>query len=182
MKQLDDKIGNKCLYVKNGVIFNILGYNNGDSCAVELSESNTPYIKVNGMKKYFGSLIEVGDTYTNNIFKKTIHGGNSETEKTFPNYYHDICEEELASLITQWNLPTIEDFKNNLKYANFPVYMINGMGYNVEGIEQIDLTEEKYKQFKENKLRELALDAAKKTVRPYGYKVTTQRIDIEELS
>lgn len=70
--------------------------------------------------------------------------------------------------------------KNKLAYVNFPVYMIKKIGNSVEGIEQIDLTEEKYKLLKEDKLKELALNAAKNAVQAYGYEVTTTEINIKE--
>jgi hypothetical protein len=181
---------NKFVYIKNNVIFNILDKDNGDSCSMKLSTSNVPYITVKEdeteyeTKKYFDSLIEVGDTYSDAIFYKTVHSNNKNEEKSqkFQNYYHDVFEEELKSLIANLNFSTNEEFKNYISGSmDFPIYMIKGMGYSiVEENVQINLTDAKYKELKENKLKELALNTASSLLNSYGYEITSGTIDIKE--
>lgn len=192
MIQPKDTVSNNFVYVKNKVIFNILDKDNGDSCAMELSESNVPHINVkideaseeeSGTNKYFDSLIELGDIYSGTSFYKTVHNQNKNEEKTqtFQKYYYDACIEEIASLIIKINASSNEEFKRYLKGNwNFPVYMVSGMGYVVEGIDQINLTDAKYKELKENKLKELALNAASNLLNSYNYEIASGTIDIKE--
>ena len=64
---------------------------------------------------------------------------------------------------------------------DFPIYMIKGMGYSiVEENVQINLTDAKYKELKDNKLKELALNAASNLLNSYGYEITSGTIDIKE--
>ena len=149
---------------------------------MKLDEDNAPYITVGGNRKYFTTM-ECGDTYKSGVFKKTIHGEESETEKTFQEYYHGLCEEELASMILLYPKQTLENFKEKLKRSSFPLYMIKGMtDKTVEGVEQIDLTESKYNQLKEEEIKRRAFDSANYEASRYGYTVTTKNIEIESLT
>ena len=186
MIQPTDKVTKKYLYVKNGVIFKILQRDNGDKCAMELNETNAPYITVNEVKKYFDTM-EVGDVYIDDVFKKTIHGESNEVEMTFSEYYYDSCEKELASLILTNVYLSVEQFKGRLKKSNFPLYMIEGMEYEdgkvyeVEGVPQIELTEEKYNQLKEDEIKKRVMDVAMRVADEYGYMVTTEEIEIKRV-
>ena len=185
MVQLTNRVKEKYVFVKNGVIFKILtDSNNRDECAVKLTPENVPHIIVNDQEMYLDSLIEVGDVYSEESgFKKSVHCQGDETEMTFQEYYHDICEERLASMIASRALyyETNKGFKEYLKWIkDFPLYMIKSMGYNVDEIDQIDLTDEKYNQLKVDEVKKMVLEAAQNMAHKYGYEVTTQSIDIVE--
>lgn len=181
MKQPTNIINEKFLYIKNGVIFKILSYNDGDICAVELTDSNAPYITVDNEKRYFTSM-EVGDTFANDVFKKTVHSEDGDVEKTFPEYFYDMCVKELGShIISNMNL-TLDKFKEMLKGTSFPIYMIKGMGHTVSGTTQINLTEAKYKQLLEDEIKKKVMTAANNMASYYDYKVTTESIEIEKIN
>ena len=185
MKSLTRIFTPKVFYIKNDVIYKISNVKNEtDKCVVVCDEENCPKITVDGQNWYFIDWIDVGDTYTDESgFTKTIHGtGDTESGCTFPNYYRDCCVVELEKLICDSNYTEYATFKEFLR-ANrtvYPVYMLQDLGYTVEGVEQIDFSESKFMESLENEIIRRAKKAANDVVRSYDYHVTDSSIEIEK--
>ena len=177
MKDLNKKVIEKYAYVKNGVIFEIKSYDNGDACAVAINDETTPYVTVNNAKLYFNDYIEDGDTYTiSNGFKKTIHSENEELDKevTYQNYYRTLCEEVIANTIISNYSLEYSDFVSDLSCFGIPTWMFvqDPNHSTVEGIDKIDFTETYYNSLKEDKIKDLIFESASNTANKYGYKLT----------
>ena len=185
MNILPKKISEKRLYVKDGVIFKISSKKEEDSCILALNEENCPYITVDEEKRYLSDYFEVGDTYSGDVFKKTIHNEKECSNVTFQTFFALKCEDLLKTLIANnLSIKTARDFKNMLtKHQDsfFPTYMIKGMGRSVDGVEQIDLTESKYTAYLESEVINRAKKEAETTVKKYGFKLSDEtKIVIEQ--
>ena len=180
MEALNSSVKGKVAYVKNDVIFSVKNYNDGDSCAVKMTEDNVPFITVDGKKLYFENYIKVGDTYSNGKFKKVIHSSEKESEKTFQVYYKGLCEEEIAKSIINQYYRDYEDFSKNLGFLGVPSYMFKQSEVKAEGVELINFTEAYYDEVKQNEVEKLALQAAKDKAKKYGYKVLNDGLTVEK--
>lgn len=194
MISLNKIVVKKYAYVKNGVIFDIKTSDNGDSCVVQITEETVPYVTVDGVKLYFNGYIEDGDTY-NSGFTKTVHNADKSKEEslTYQEYYRNLCEENIAdSIINNYTL-TYKDFsdaidgssRSSSRLFGFPTWMFVQDPTPVTGIEKIDFTEEYYNNAKENRIKELALQAASNTTNKYGYRLnrpeTVEDLEIEKI-
>lgn len=184
MEALNSSVKGKVAYVKNDVIFSVKNYNDGDSCAVKMTEDNVPFITVDGKKLYFENYIKVGDTYSNGKFKKVIHSSEKESEKTFQVYYKGLCEEEIAKSIINQYYRDYEDFSKNLGFLGVPSYMFKQSEVKAqmedEEVELIDFTKAYYDKVKQNEVEKLALQAAKDKAKKYGYKVLNDDLTVEK--
>jgi len=181
MKALNKTVTKKYAYVKDGIIFNIKSINNGDACAVEMNETNVPFIKTGKtdttlVKLYFDGYIEDGDTYSASTgFKKTIHSTSGGTDKsmTYQEYYRELCEKAISDSIIANYTWTYADFANNLSRLGVPTWIFTQDPTLVTGITKINFTEEYYNTSKEKRVKELAYSSACDIVDRYGYKLTT---------
>lgn len=184
MKKLNGSVSEKYAYVKNGVIFDIKTYDNGDSCAVKMSVDNVDSITVDRNKLYLDSYIENGDAYADGKFKKRIHSedANEEIVVTLTEYYKMDCEADIASALVEQYYNTYGDFTNNLSMLGVPEYMIVQGGSTVtpESV-QVNFTESYYNDTKLNEVKKRVLQAAKDTANHYGYKLLTNDINIEKI-
>lgn len=156
-------------YVENEVIYDISYTNNGSKCAVEVSSGNCPYITVDDNKLYFNQYISDGDKYNDSIFKKTVHGKDECVEKTFQEYYHDLAVDNLKSLIlTYWNFSKDDFLVKIAEKKLFPMYMICGATESVvSGVQQIELTDETFTEWKEEMIADEARKAAEAKASSY---------------
>lgn len=181
MKALNKTVTKKYAYVKDGIIFNIKSFNNGDACAVEMNETNVPFIETGKtdttlVKLYFDGYIEDGDTYSaNDGFKKTIHSTSGGTDKsmTYQAYYRELCEKAISDSIIANYTWTYADFANNLSRLGVPTWIFTQDPTVVTGIAKINFTREYYNASKEKRVKELAYSSACDVVDRYGYKLTT---------
>lgn len=181
MKALNKTVTKKYAYVKDGIIFNIKSFNNGDACAVEMNETNVPFIETGKtdttlVKLYFDGYIEDGDTYSaNDGFKKTIHSTSGDADKsmTYQAYYRELCEKAISDSIIANYTWTYDDFANNLSRLGVPTWIFEQDPTIVTDIEKIDFTREYYNASKEKRVKELAYSSACDVVDRYGYKLTT---------
>lgn len=189
MIALNKTVTKKYAYVKDGVIFDIMLSDNGDSCVVPITEETVPYVTVDGIKLYFDGYIEDGDTYTvSGGFKKTVHNAKKDEEKssTYQDYYRSLCEETIKQSIINKYYLTYNDFIDKLGRLGIPVWMLvqDLDQTEVEGIEKINFTEEYYNESKEESIKELALKSASNTTEKYGYKLVApadaQDLEIEK--
>ena len=187
MKTLSSSYISQFYYVKSNVVFNIKKYNDGDPCAIDSNSisGNIPSISVTNTsvtpnkteKLYLDVYIEDGDTYSSNVFNKTIHelsGGETpaETSKTFQKYYEDLCEKEIENGILTNIDKDYDWFTKHLDALGVPKFMIKGQGYTVTGVTQFDFTKA-YLTTKKNKVvQEEVQNAAKKRAAVFDYKVT----------
>ena len=181
MKALNKTVTKKYAYVKDGIIFNIKSFNNGDACAVEMNETNVPFIETGKtdttlVKLYFDGYIEDGHTYSaNDGFKKTIHSTSGGTDKsmTYQAYYRELCEKAISDSIIANYTWTYADFANNLSRLGVPTWIFTQDPTVVTGIAKINFTREYYNASKEKRVKELAYSSACDVVDRYGYKLTT---------
>lgn len=186
MKALNKTVTKKYAYVKDGIIFNIKSINSGDACAVEMNETNVPFITTGKtattpVKLYFDGYIEDGDTYkaesgsSTKIFKKTIHSTSGGTDKsmTYQAYYRELCEKAISDSIIANYTWTYADFANNLSRLGVPTWIFTQDPTLVTGITKINFTEEYYNASKEKRVKEMAYSSACDIVDRYGYKLTT---------
>ena len=183
MRNLNNSVAEKYAYVKNGVIFKVTNYDNGDSCAVKIFDENCPSITVNGKRLYLDNYIEVGDIYENGSFMKTVHDeeASGEEQVTFQEFYKKECEDTIGNALVAQYTKTYDDFLNDLSQLGVPTFMFEQSSDSVEGIEQIDFTEVYYNDSKENEVEKLALQAASDTAFKYGYKLLTTSLDLEKI-
>ena len=187
IKDLSKNVALRYAYVKNKVIFNIKTYNNGDSCAVAINETNSPLIKVtireddNTVTYYLADYITDGDTYQCSApqegtpercsFKKTIHGLNAEKEITFAEYFRKLCEEEIEKAVLEYDFQTLSA---NTSYLGVPEWVLtNEDKYEVKGFDTITFDEKYYNSTKSSAVKKLIFDAASNVADKYGYKLTS---------
>lgn len=191
MKKLNSSVSERYAYAKNGVVFDIKTYDNGDSCVIAITSDNVDNITVNGDKLYLDSYIEDGDKCvedTNKFsFTKTGHKVNPEKDIKFSDYYVSLCLQEMKDNIIGNKDKDYTYFANNLSMLGIPEWMFKDNGYTIEDseesdtFEQIEFTQELYKSLKEEGVIDLALKAAKDKAKPYGYNVTNTTLDIVEI-
>ncbi len=109
MKQLNNFLLERTYYVINGIIYNIGGLvykpdSHGVVISADTNGDNTKIEKifVNGKKYFLDSLIEDGDTYSSDEFKKTVHENDTTSgakTMTYFDYYKFLCEEQLKQAI-----------------------------------------------------------------------------------
>jgi hypothetical protein len=179
MKSLNTSIGEKYAYVKNGVIFKVANYDDGDSCAIQITTDNCPSFSatLNGNTKtyYLDNYIEVGDIYEEGSFKKTIHEGDAsaETNMTLQEFYVKECNDTIGEAIIKQYTMDYNAFINNLSALGVPDFMVKQGGYTTEGIDQIDFTEDYYNESKLNEVKKLAWKAASDVANKYNYELVT---------
>ena len=188
MKKLNSSVSERYAYAKNGVVFDIKTYDNGDSCAVAITSDNVDYITVNSDKLYLDSYIEDGDVYADSKFKKTVHNeeASGESTVTLTEFYKLDCEAEIAKALIDQYYNTYEDFANDLSMLGVPTYMIKQGGDTVvPATIQVDFTENYYNTVKMDEVKKLALQSAKDTASHYGYKLTkpekAEELEIQKL-
>lgn len=182
MYALNKIITTNFVKVKNKTIFEISDNNLNDNCTVKVTTDNAPLIQVNEINYYMDFMIKCGDIYDNGTFMKCSHDGSStEQEMTFQNCYYNDCVDELSVLALKRSDLNLEDFKNYLKSANFPIYMIKGMGYNVQGVNQIELTDNKLNELRTNAIKNNIIKYANEFASRNGYKLKTITIDVEKM-
>jgi hypothetical protein len=188
MKKLNSSVSERYAYAKNGVIFDIKTYDNGDSCAVAITSDNVDYITVNGDKLYLDSYIEDGDIYSESKFKKTVHNEETSGESTvtLTEFYKLDCEAEIAKALIGQYYNTYEDFSSDLSMLGVPTYMIKQGGDTVVPASiQVNFTEDYYNTVKMNEVKKLSLQSAKDTANHYGYKLTkpenAEELEIEKI-
>ena len=189
MKSLNTSIGEKYAYVKNGVIFKVANYDDGDSCAIQITTDNCPRFSAtsnsdsNSITKtyYLDNYIEVGDIYEEGNFKKTVHEGDAsaETNVTLQKFYEKECNDTIGEAIIKQYTMDYNAFKNNLSALGVPVFMVDGENYTTEGIDQINFDEEYYKTSKLNEVKKLALKAVSDVANKYNYESTMTIDDIK---
>lgn len=197
LPELPESIDNRYYFVKNKVIYKIGNTDNDDNCAIKLTSGNCPYITVsyngeqNETKKWLYNLIEVGDTYDNeNGFKKTVHNSSEEDEpeQEIALYYLELCEKEMASIIS--NYKSYQDFHLQAinDFLDFPDFMYRkddkdgGTHENatVSGVDQILINKEYYNEKMCVEVERLSKEKANEVANQYGYKVNS--IEIEKIS
>lgn len=161
MKNLNSTVNKKVIYIKNEVIFKIDNYDNGDECAMELNDSNVPYLHVSykkgsgesattvTQKLYLDNYIEVGDKYTSgdavtisNRFQKTIHKYKDDIEQAGESsanlfdYYKMDCENQIGNAIIDQYYNTFEDFENGntAEMLGIPNFMLDKSYYVSGGV------------------------------------------------
>ena len=184
MKSLNTSIGEKYAYVKNGVIFKVANYDDGDSCAIQITTANCPSFSAtlngNTKKYYLDNYIEVGDIYEEGIFKKTVHEGDAsaETNVTLQKFYEKECNDTIGEAIIKQYTMDYNAFKDNLSALGVPVFMVKQGGYTTEEIDQIDFNEGYYKTSKLNEVKKLAWKAASDVANKYNYVLVTLAKDL----
>ena len=195
MKALNKTVTKKYAYVKDGIIFNIKSFNNGDACAVEMNETNVPFIETGKtdttlVKLYFDGYIEDGDTYSaNDGFKKTIHSTSGGTDKsmTYQAYYRELCEKAISDSIIANYTWTYADFANNLSRLGVPTWIFTQDPTIVTPENtKINFTKEYYDTAKVKRIKEMAYSSACDVVDRYGYELKTpakaENLEIEKKS
>lgn len=187
MKSLNTSIGEKYAYVKNGVIFKVANYDDGDSCAIQITTDNCPRFSATSNSDsitktyYLDNYIEVGDIYEEGIFKKTVHEGDASAEinVTLQKFYEKECNDTIGEAIIKQYTMDYNAFKNNLSALGVPVFMVDGENYTTEGIDQINFDEEYYKTSKLNEVKKLAWKAASDVANKYNYVLVTLAKDLD---
>jgi len=177
MKNLSNNYIDQVYYVKSGVIFKILPYDDGDACAVKASDVKDKLPKITVKKGseeakplYLDVYIEDGDTYADNAFKKTVHG-EEDSSSAFTDYYKALCEKEMESGILANFREDYDWFKENLDALRIPTYMIAGQGYTVTGVTQFNFTENFLNEKKDKVVQEEVQKAAEDRANIFGYTV-----------
>ena len=182
MKNLNKIVTEKYAYIKNGVIFDVMSTKYPDSCAMEISSANAPYITVGegdtnqtNVNYYFDAYIEDGDTYTpTNGFMKSVHAEKQADEKsiTFQEYYRELCLEQITDTIINNYTLDYAYYRDNLGEFGIPLFMFAQDLRPVTGIDKINFTEDLYNSLKQQRIKELSLEAAEKVANKYNYHVT----------
>ena len=190
MINLTTFIGNVYFYIKDGVVFDILAYDNGDSCANKgvsgtpnNKEIQVPSITVQHSSAtesttlYFLSLIKDGDKVSDGIFYK--HNDGESSDMTMSQYYESLCLEEIKKAIAIRPTYEFNDFNENLTILGIPLYMISGQGYTVTGITQITFNETNFNNWKKEVVQDQAYTAAQNVANRFGYKVTSAKSSLK---
>lgn len=187
MKGLSKSLPKRWAMVNGGVVYEIVSKQPKDlNCAVEITVDNCPKVTVtkDGVSEvlYMNAYIEDGDTYTNDNFKKTVHGEGGAGCKTveFTAYYKSLCEEQIANTITQTLEYDYTDYSRNPGLLGVPEWVVDS-SYTVDPTDvQIDFSEKYYDKAKKDKVAELAMEAAVKVANRYGYDVSTEKLELTE--
>ena len=202
-------------YVANNTIFNISNTNiNQDPCAKlcgnggtvrdESGSTKLPYIIYTDTTRdestdvgyWLQSLIDDGDEYKDNKFKKLNHE-LSDTKQTYIEYFKFLCEKEIKSVLlanpsTKIDTTVPDSLISQMKSV-IPEWMVKDNGYTLkstneytpsgEGAQtvkdwlaakQIDVKNATYiKGLLSTAIRELAISSANNALRPYGKKLGT---------
>lgn len=192
-------------YVANDTIFNISNANiNQDPCAKlcgnggtvkdESGSTKLPYIiytdatggESTDVGYWLQSLIDDGDEYKDNKFKKLNHE-SSDTKQTYIEYFKFLCEKEIKSVLlanpsTKIDTTVPDSLISQMKGA-IPGWMVKDNGYTLKSTNedltaeqleaiQIDLKDATYiKGLLSTAIRELAISSANNALRPYGKKL-----------
>ena len=201
-------------YVANDTIFNISNANiNQDPCAKlcgnggtvkdESGSTKLPYIiytdatggESTDVGYWLQSLIDDGDEYKNNKFKKLNHE-SSDTKQTYIEYFKFLCEKEIKSVLlanpsTKIDTTVPDSLISQMKGA-IPGWMVKDNGYTLKSTneyvqdetqtgpsvadwlaaKQIDVKDATYiKGLLSTAIRELAISSANNALRPYGKKL-----------
>lgn len=196
MESLKTNIGEIYFYIKNGVVFNVLSYNNGvDSCVRKgvsavthddkevLVPSFTVVKKISNEKSattvyYLSNYISDGDTYASGTFSKdeSVKPGAGEGINT---YYTTLCKEQIKSAIKGRPAADFEFFNKNKNLLGIPEFMISGAeGYKVTGVSQITFTKADFNTMKEEVVKSEAWKAGNSRANDFGYKLTTEEEDL----
>ena len=185
MINLESNLRTVYFYIEDNVVFNISSSDNGDICAKkgvsgtpQSNEAKVPYITVTNTEteavtNYFlTNLISDGDKYTSNKFKKHSHDG---TEKTIPQYYEQLCEEQLMLDIINNPQKEFDYWKEHKLSLGIPIWMLSGEGYNVTTVTQITFDETYFNSLKNRVVQQQAYNAAQNRTNDFNYKVTSTK-------
>lgn len=178
--------------VKDNTIFEIRGYSSDDVCehSADSISGNIPSITVtrtsdsNVQTLYLDIYIKDGDTYSDNIFKKTIHkSAGSEESKLFGEYYTELCQKEIDFAISTNFDKDWEWFERNLNVLGVPKFMINGQGYTISSncnVSQITFNQTVLNDAKDRIAKDEVTKAAKKRAESLGYDLVEKKSDDDE--
>lgn len=187
MIKLKNSIGEIYFYIKDGIVFNILSYNNGDVCAkkgVEIvkdanKEVKVPYIdvtdnnaeEVKTIRYFLTNAIEDGDKFSNSTFYK--HNDSSDSDMTIASYYEMLCQEEIKRAICDRPSGDYNFFNNSRNLIEIPSFMYNDSNCSVVGVSQISFNEEYFNTLKEEVVKKEVLKQANNKANTFGYKVVS---------
>lgn len=130
-------------FVKSKVVFDIKSGNFDDECAKSYSAITLPTFTVSDSGSttprpyYLDCYIEDGDTFDGTNFKKTVHG-TEDKDKTLAEYFEGLCKDALGKYYVDNNADELLKKKS----AIVPPYMLKSNGYTVNGVTQIDDTDD----------------------------------------
>lgn len=194
MKALDTTIGTIYFYIKDKIVFDIKGYDNGDACAKkgvsavtdsdkEVAIPSFTVTPTSGetIKYFLIAYIVDGDMYKDNAFfhhdAKHEFGGNFDGENdyvTVINYYSNECLKAVQETIKNNPKEEYDYFNKNKNIFGIPPFMFANNGYTVDGVGQIDLTEENFDHWKSQVVQNEAYKSAQAKAKEFDYKVTSK--------
>lgn len=173
MKGLDKKIDNIYCHINSGIIYRIDSNNSCD--AIKISEDNCPRIVVDGELLWLYRYIMEGDTYSSGFSHYICDGEDITINK----YYRDECIREIKKVIGNNIGVSYRGVIDLLDKYGFPDWMLVGYRGNVEGIEQIDLSEEYYNELRGEVIEDMIYKAAEEKANRYGFRI--KNIEIEKI-
>ena len=191
MEALNTSLGEVYFYIKNGLIFDIKNYDNGDECAKKGVSSITnsdkdvavPFFKVTETESqeitnyFLTNFITDGDSYSDGSFYK--HNDESQNAISIYKYFEKRCEETVKAAIKNYPQEELNFFKKNKNVLNIPPFMIKDNGYTVSSeVSQINL-DTKFNTWKKEVVQQEAWNAANNRANSFNYKVT---LNVEELT
>ena len=196
MEALKTNIGEVYFYILDGVVFNVLSYSNGDTCAKKGVSAVTdadkevlvPSFTVKKDEKtttyYLSNLISDGDKYAGGSFTKhpDTEIGGGENINT---YYNTLCKEQIKNTIKGRPAADFDFFNENKNLLGIPEFMISGAeGYTVTGVSQITFTKAAFNTMKEEVVKSEAWKAGNSRANDFGYKLTTkeENLTVSKLS
>lgn len=183
MKALSTKKIKQFYFIKNKTVYAIGNSNkSGDACAKSYDEVTLPSITIDGTVYYFDSLIEDGDTYESNKFKKTIHYGSAiyqgedkqDESVEFSEYYRRLCMNAIESAVKRYFDKDWNFFLTHQNVLEVPAWFIKNNGNTVVPSScQFEITEANINAIKMPILQKVAFNAANNALNAYGYELTT---------
>jgi hypothetical protein len=199
MESLKTNIGEIYFYIKNGVVFDIHSYNDGDECARKgvsavtsqdkevLVPSFTVTEKISDGDEeektvtttyFLQNFISDGDTYSNNKFAKdeSVNPGGGEEISV---YYKTLCEEQIKNAIKRKPAADFEFFINHKELLGIPPFMLTNTDvYTVTGVDTITFDENYFNATKESVVKSEAWKAGNSRAKDFGYELTTEEEDL----
>ena len=190
MEALNTSLGKIYFYIKDSVIFDIKGYDNGDVCAkkgvpattTDPKEVKVPSFVVKDLATssdttyFLTNFIADGDSYVNNAFKK--HNDTTADAISIYKYFENRCEETVKAAIKNYPKEELSFFNENKKLIGIPPFMFKNNGYTVSSeITQIDLNAN-FDTWKKEVVQQEAWNAANYRANDFNYEVTSNIDDL----
>jgi hypothetical protein len=201
MESLKTNIGEIYFYIKNGVVFDVHSYNDGDECVrkgvsavtsqdkevlvpsftvtEKISDGDEEEEEKTVTTTYFlQNFISDGDTYSNNKFAKdeSVNPGGGEEINV---YYKTLCEEQIKNAIKGKPAADFEFFNNHKELLGIPPFMLTNTDvYTVTGVDTITFDENYFNTTKESVVKSEAWKAGNSRANDFGYKLTTKAEDL----